>query len=109
MIRGEIYRTSERAPERGGKPGFYVVVSRTFIAENDDVETVEAFFAEEGGDWPVVYDTDGRFAVAFGVAKVPETWIVDPDGIVRARFISQVTADFLGTTMQQLRELRGAA
>ena len=40
MIRGEIYRTSERAPERGGKPGFYVVVSRTFIAENDDVETV---------------------------------------------------------------------
>jgi cytochrome c biogenesis protein CcmG/thiol:disulfide interchange protein DsbE len=79
------------------------------VVVDDDVETVEAFFAEEGGDWPVVYDTDGRFAVAFGVAKVPETWIVDPDGIVRARFISQVTADFLGTTMQQLRELRGAA
>lgn len=40
MNRGEIYRTSERAPERGGKPGFYVVVSRQFIAENDDVSTV---------------------------------------------------------------------
>ncbi|HEV8254395.1 MAG TPA: type II toxin-antitoxin system PemK/MazF family toxin [Vicinamibacteria bacterium] len=40
MTRGEIYRTSERAPERGGKPGFYVVVSRAFIAENDDVATV---------------------------------------------------------------------
>jgi mRNA-degrading endonuclease toxin of MazEF toxin-antitoxin module len=38
--RGEVYRTSDRAPERGGKPGFYVVVSRTFIAENEDVETV---------------------------------------------------------------------
>jgi mRNA interferase MazF len=38
--RGEIYRTAERSPERGGKPGFYVVVSRTFIAENDDVSTV---------------------------------------------------------------------
>ena len=40
MTRGEIYRTAERAPERGGKPGFYVVVSRSFIAENDDVSTV---------------------------------------------------------------------
>jgi mRNA-degrading endonuclease toxin of MazEF toxin-antitoxin module len=38
--RGEIYRTRERRPERGGKPGFYVVVSRQFIARNDDVSTV---------------------------------------------------------------------
>ena len=40
MTRGEIYRAAERSPERGGKPGFYVVVSRAFIAENDDVSTV---------------------------------------------------------------------
>jgi mRNA interferase MazF len=40
MNRGEIYRTRERTPERGGKPGFYLVVSRQFIAENDDVSTV---------------------------------------------------------------------
>ena len=40
MTRGEIYRTRERVPERGGKPGFYVVVSRAFVAENDDVSTV---------------------------------------------------------------------
>lgn len=40
MTRGEIYRTRERVPERGGKPGFYLVVSRRFIAENDDVSTV---------------------------------------------------------------------
>jgi len=38
--RGEIYRTASRIAERGGKPGFYVVVSRTFIAENPDVSTV---------------------------------------------------------------------
>ena len=40
MRRGDIYRTRERGPERGGKPGFYVVVSRTFVAEHDDVSTV---------------------------------------------------------------------
>ena len=40
MTRGEIYRTGDRLPERGRKPGFYVVVSRDFIAGNDDVSTV---------------------------------------------------------------------
>src|SRR5258706_14818526 len=40
MRRGEIYRTKEKLPERGHKPGFYVIVSRNFIAENDDISTV---------------------------------------------------------------------
>ena len=39
MKRGDIYRTQEKVPERGHKPGFYVV-SRDFIANNDDVSTV---------------------------------------------------------------------
>ena len=37
---GEIYRTRERVAPRGGKPGFYVVVSRDFIASHQEVETV---------------------------------------------------------------------
>lgn len=40
MNRGEIYRTREKVAERGDKPGFYVVVSRDFIAQNPDVATV---------------------------------------------------------------------
>lgn len=40
MTRGEIYRSSEKLAERGHKPGFYVVVSRSFIAQNEDVATV---------------------------------------------------------------------
>jgi cytochrome c biogenesis protein CcmG, thiol:disulfide interchange protein DsbE len=77
---------------------FYTVVV------DDNQGAVEAFFSSEGGDWPIVYDSDGRFAVAFGVAQVPETWIIDPTGIVRGRVISQVTADFLAQQLQLLRE-----
>jgi mRNA interferase MazF len=40
VTRAEIYRTRERVAERGAKPGFYVVVSRAFVAENDDISTV---------------------------------------------------------------------
>jgi cytochrome c biogenesis protein CcmG/thiol:disulfide interchange protein DsbE len=43
--------------------------------------------------------------VAFGVALVPETWIIDPSGIVQARIISRVSAERLNVTMQQLREV----
>ncbi len=77
---------------------FYTVVW------DDDRQRVEDFFAREGGDWPVVYDDTGAIATAFGVAKVPETWIIDPGGIVRGRFISKVTAEQLGTALQALKE-----
>ena len=40
MTWGEIYRTRERLPQRGGTPGFYVVVSRDLIASHDAVDTV---------------------------------------------------------------------
>lgn len=73
------------------------------IVYDDDRESVEAFFEERGGDWPVVYDDDGSIAVAFGVAKVPETWIIDPDGVVRERIISTVTADVLRRELDRFR------
>jgi cytochrome c biogenesis protein CcmG/thiol:disulfide interchange protein DsbE len=77
---------------------FYSVVT------GDTVERVERFFAERGGDWPVIYSEADEFSVAFGVAAVPETWIIDPAGIVQERFISTVTAEFLSVTLQQYRE-----
>jgi mRNA interferase MazF len=40
MNRGDVFRTQQAPAERGGKPGYYVVVSRQFIVENDDVGTV---------------------------------------------------------------------
>jgi hypothetical protein len=39
MMRGEIYRTGAGMPESGHKPGFYVVVSRNFVASNEDIST----------------------------------------------------------------------
>jgi len=72
--------------------------------QHDEPEAVEAFFAENGGDWPVVYDEEYEFQNGFGVAQVPETWIIDPNGIVRGRIISEVTAEFLATSIQRLRE-----
>jgi cytochrome c biogenesis protein CcmG, thiol:disulfide interchange protein DsbE len=78
------------------------------IAWADDRNAVESFFAKQGGGWPVVLDTKGSIAVAFGVSKVPETWIIDPEGNVRFRTIAEVTADFLGSQLERLREGGGS-
>ena len=61
------------------------------------------FFAEEGRDWPMVFDHDGAIATAYGVTQVPETWIIDPRGIVAARFIGEVTADGLSQRLGALQ------
>ena len=76
------------------------------IVQNSTPEEVAEFFAERGGgDWPVVYDTDFEFQIGFGVAQVPETWVIDPDGIVRGRLISELdSADRLRADIQALRE-----
>lgn len=74
------------------------------IVQNSTREQVERFFAERGGDWPIVYDDDFEFQIDFGVVQVPETWIIDPNGIVRGRIISEVDAGLLGSSIQSLRE-----
>jgi len=70
----------------------------------DDREaSVEAWFEVNGGDWPRVRDPDGAVGVAFGVARVPESWIIDPNGFVRLRILGEVTADFLDERLLGLR------
>lgn len=75
MRRGEIYTTQEKVPERGHKPGFYIIVSRNFIAANDDISTVICA--------PIYRDTLGlRSEVAVGA----------PDGLPHD---SSIRCDFL--------------
>jgi cytochrome c biogenesis protein CcmG, thiol:disulfide interchange protein DsbE len=98
----DLVRFADQQADLGGDGAeLYTVVY------DDDRKAVEDFFAANGGDWPVVYDDDGSIAVSFGVSQVPETWIIDPTGVVRGRIITRVTADYLGNQLQQLRELAG--
>lgn len=62
------------------------------VAYDNTTEELRRFFDERGGDWPVVVGDTGRIALDFGVAKVPETYLVDPAGIVRWKVEGGVTA-----------------
>ena len=76
-----------------------------YTVVNDDSDTaVQAFFDEHGGSWPKLRDDNGSIAVAFGVARVPETWIIDPNGFVRLRIAGKLTNGLLD---EQLALLEG--
>ena len=77
----------------------------TILQVGDRVEDVEAFFIARGGDWPVVRDDEGLINVDFAVAQVPETYIIDPAGVVRVRWAGQIDADTLSRLVQQQRDL----
>lgn len=76
------------------------------VVFGDAADGVQSFFADNGGNWPVVYDDRGAIADAFGVTKVPETWIIDPDGFIRWRTIATVTTDQLDGVIAQFTQQR---
>ena len=75
----------------------------TVVFNNDRASNVSEFFAENDGFWPVLEDSTSEIQVSFGVAKVPETWVIDPSGVVVFRTIAKVTADSLTRALAELR------
>lgn len=70
------------------KTGDAQVVS---VVYDDKPEQVKEFFDTKGGDWTVVDSDEGRTAVDWGVAKVPESYLVTPTGVVVERLVGGVT------------------
>ena len=60
------------------------------VAFDDSPANVEAFFAENGGDWPVLVEDTGGFAVSYGVTGVPESYLVAPSGVVAWKVLGGV-------------------
>jgi cytochrome c biogenesis protein CcmG, thiol:disulfide interchange protein DsbE len=80
------------------------------VVWNDISGETADFFATNKVSWPVLLDEDALIGGAFGVAKVPETWIIDPNGYVVFRTISEQTDDSLtGWLNKQVAIYNGSA
>ena len=78
------------------------------IINDDNDDAVRDYFAKNGGEWDKVRDQDGAIAVSFGVARVPETWLIDPNGVVRTRIAGELTAGLLDEQLADLRRQFGS-
>lgn len=68
------------------------------VVYSDSTQAVREFRDKEGGAWPMLEDPKGRIALDYGVAGVPESFLVDPDGLVVAKLLGGVRA----TDLEQL-------
>ena len=73
--------------EDHGRAGDASVVG---VVYDDSTQAVKEFRTAEGGGWPLLEDPDGRLALAYGVAGVPESFLVDPDGVIVAKVLGGV-------------------
>ncbi len=66
------------------------------IDNKDDPENARRFLGTLGNPYAAIgADVDGRATIDWGTYGVPETFIVDGQGIIRYKLIGGLTADFL--------------
>ncbi|MEO8346311.1 MAG: DsbE family thiol:disulfide interchange protein [Betaproteobacteria bacterium] len=74
----------------------------------DTTELGRAWLADNGDPYKLsVVDADGRVGIDWGVYGVPETFVVDKNGVIRYKQIGPITAEALQKTILPLvRELQ---
>jgi cytochrome c biogenesis protein CcmG/thiol:disulfide interchange protein DsbE len=65
------------------------------VAFDEPPSVIEEFFADHGGEWPVIAEDTGAIVLDYGVVKLPESFLIAPDGTVVEKLAGGVTADGL--------------
>lgn len=75
------------------------------VIYNDPADAAREFRAEEGGEWPMVTD-GGRIALSLGVAGIPESFLISPDGFVVSKILGGVRVGDLEQLLQRAKAQR---
>lgn len=87
--RGEIPSMMKLNNAMAGKPFQMVAIS----IDEGGVPAIEAFFKESGFMLPTYIDPDGKAAKIYGVTGVPETFVIDKNGILIKKVIGPLAWD----------------
>lgn len=77
------------------------------VLQNDDPARADAFAAKLGITVPILFDQDKKVGPLYGLTGVPETFIVDKQGVLREKFIGPYEWDspkFLQTLGKYLNQ-----
>lgn len=74
------------------------------VVFNDSEEKIMSFLRQRGSAYPTLLDEQGKTAIAYGVGGVPETFFLNRNGVIVAKFSgpmdSQVLRDNVAKTLQ---------
>jgi cytochrome c biogenesis protein CcmG/thiol:disulfide interchange protein DsbE len=71
-----------------------------------DAETARRFVEPLGIRYPVLLDTDGATARAYGVKALPMTWLIDRHGVVRGKIVGEATPEVFERKVSELLDGR---
>jgi len=74
------------------------------VAFDDSAANVRRFFEENGGGWPVLASNTGTYAVSYGVAQVPESYLIAPSGLVVDKLVGGIKQSDLDSRITALLE-----
>jgi cytochrome c biogenesis protein CcmG/thiol:disulfide interchange protein DsbE len=71
------------------------------VVFQDDESRIKNFLQQRGWAYPTLVDQAGKTAIAYGVGGVPETYFLDKNGTIVAKFAGPMSADDIQTNLQK--------
>lgn len=72
------------------------------VIYNDTVPKVKGFLRRYGQNYPTLQDPSSATAIDYGVAGVPETYIINGQGQIVRKFVGPVTPEEFESTLEAL-------
>ena len=72
------------------------------VVYGDTEEAARSFLKRRGSAYPNLLDLDQRVAIDYGVAGVPETYVIDGQGRIARKFVGPVSAAALAEVLGSL-------
>jgi len=73
------------------------------VVYEDDEDRVRAFLEKRVSPYPSLLDPEGKAAIAYGVAGVPETYFIDAAGVIQAKAAYPLDANTMEENLRKVR------
>lgn len=72
------------------------------VVFQDEEKKILTFLDQRGSSYPTVVDDRGKTAIAYGVGGIPETYFIDAEGVIRAKYNGPMSADILQANLRKV-------
>lgn len=72
------------------------------VVFQDEDRKILDFLQQRGSSYPTVVDERGKTAIAYGVGGIPETYFIDAQGIIRAKYNGPMSTEILQENLRKV-------
>ncbi len=74
------------------------------VNKEETADQIKTFMADLRLSLPVVMDSENQVHIRYGIVSLPNTYLIDPAGVVRARVIGALKADLIRRYLKRINE-----